>query len=123
MNGLLYIYEVDVGDPVSAVDKVADGATTQEHWVTTEVLARAAGSVPVRLVGSVNVGERLRCILKIALHGKKILFDAEEEKAIWDVVDGLWVPRFEQAKEIPTLINQAKPPRVAPSSDTGLPKN
>ena len=108
-NGLLYIYEVEVANPVPAY-KVSDAGTSQEHWVTREVLKKAKGSVPVHLVGRVEVTPELREILKRALHAKGVRFTAEEESALWDKrADGLWLPKFEQAKGIEVLLGRRAP--------------
>jgi hypothetical protein len=50
----LFIYEVHVKNPVPATD-TADFDTTHEHLITEAVLANEGGSIPVCLLGQVQV--------------------------------------------------------------------
>ena len=104
----LFVYEVSVRDPEPADDTVPDPHRTYEHWIKQGVLDRHNGSIPIKLLGKIDVDRNLLGDLKVALHPGKLKpgWEANERK-LWSIKNGIWKPQFAGVSEIIDLVSSS----------------
>lgn len=104
----LFIYQVHVDGPERTFD-TTDYELTNEHLITTDILAKHSGSIPVSLVGEVLVENGERTDLLLALRQWNLNMSHEEEKTIlWDVTGTKWRFKLRSQDEATKLLTQLR---------------
>lgn len=103
--GRFNIYTIEVDAPEPANESVCDRHSTGEHWVTQEVLDRHRGSIPIRKRGEVEIDLEVRTNLKIPILQRMLPEGWENrEPTLWDVQEGLWLPKFGSMGEVRDML-------------------